>query len=155
MNDFLLTQLFLALTVWLPLCAVALAPLALGLTAIRRTAPRIGAALLAGYLLLAAVTGFYAYALVPADYTRYHRLARTPAASPLNEQHQVALQYADAATLTAEQRANIRARVAAERATFRDEWLTLTAYGFIAPALLFMVWAMRRRHNVQDGATAI
>ncbi len=137
MNDVLRAQLLLALLGWPPLCAVALAPLAFPVAAMRRTTARVGAALLLAYLIVAAVTGLYAYAIVPADYTRYHRLTRAPAASALGEQHAVDLQYADAA-LTAEGREVIRARVAAERAAFRDDWLTLTAYGLVAPALLLL-----------------
>lgn len=149
MNDLLLTQLFLALIVWLPLCAVALAPLAILLSATRRTIPRVGAILVAYYLLLTAVTGLYAYVLVPADYTRDHRPTCAPAANPCNEQHRVALQYAAATTLTAEQREGIRAQVAAERAAFGDEWLMLTGRGLITPMLLLLGWIswQRRPHT--------
>lgn len=134
MNDRLRDQLIAALILWLPLCALVLAPLALVLGVIRRTAPRVGAILLAGYLLLAIVTGGYAYTIVPADYTRAHQLTRAPGASALDEQHGAALGYA------------------AERRAFRDEWLTLTVRGLVAPALLLLGWiGWQRRHPALAG----
>ncbi len=89
-------QLFGLVTVLLPLGLLVAAPVAAFVAAGRRPWWQVLAATLGGYLLLALLVGAYAYAVVPADYTRRHAWTRHPVASSLGDQHGHVLGVAEA-----------------------------------------------------------
>jgi hypothetical protein len=122
-----------------PMCLFALLPMILVALTIRRRAWRFAIVVLGGYLLLAGVLGVWAYAVLPAQYTRNHQWTRLPVSSSLGEQYAVAVQRADTIAARSPNEARLtREHVTRERETFRGEWLRLCAYGLALPGLALL-----------------
>lgn len=121
----------------------ALLPLILIAILIERQAWRFVVVVLGGYLLLAGATGLWAYAIVPAQYTRNHQWARPPVSSSLGEQYGEAMSYVEASVARQPEEARrARQHVIRERETFVGEWVRLCAYGLPIPFLL-VLWGWR------------
>lgn len=141
-------QLFGLVTVLLPLGLLVAAPVAAFVAAGRRPWWQVLAATLGGYLLLALLVGAYAYAVVPADYTRRHAWTRHPVASSLGDQHGHALGVAQArADRAPDELAAVREQVGRERREYLADWLRLTLAGLALPILVTLRWGRRGRHS--------
>ena len=128
----------------LPTCALLGGAFAVIVLAGRRTWWRITVAAFGSYLLCALIAGFYAYVVVPADYTSDHRWTRHPTSSSLGDQHGHALVVAEATGATRPEDAAItRERVRQERRAFLRDWLQITLYGSAVPLLLLAWWRAR------------
>ncbi len=134
----------------LPTCALLGGAFAAVVLAGRRNWWRMTTAACGSYLLCALIAGFYAYVVVPADYTSDHRWTRHPTSSSLGDQHGHALVVAEATGATRPEDAAItRERVRQERRAFLRDWLQLTLYGSTVPLLLLAWW---RAGNGRKGA---
>ena len=127
--------------VLLPLCAlIVMATVAL-VSVGRRGLWRRIATVLGCYFLCNFVVGGYAYAAIPADYTRFHRWTWHPAASALGEQHGHALNVAEVIHATnPEEAATLREQVQRERRIFLSDWLHVMVPGLVALTSILLGW---------------
>ena len=140
----LLELLVFLVMVSVPLFLFASLALVLLLALIKRRSWRLGVAVFGGYLVLIGTVTYCAYAVVPAQYTRYHQWTRLPVSSSLGEQHGEALARAE--TIAPQSPADawlLRERIRHERDIFIGEWSRIGAYGLIGPIVL-LLWG---RHN--------
>ena len=127
-------QLLALVIILLPLCLLVALPFVLLVLPGRGARWRLPVAAFGGYLLAAIVTGAYAYAIVPADYTRDHRWTRHPASSSLGEIHAVALERMQhPGAMSPEAAAAWRDRIRQERRAFAADWLIVTLAGLALP----------------------
>jgi hypothetical protein len=103
---------------------------AAGASTLRRT---VGAVV--AYVAIAATLGGYAYAVVPAQYTRDLRWNWPPTSNSLGEIHGVYLErLRNPEAISSENAPGIRASIERERAEFAWRWLILSGAGATVPA---------------------
>lgn len=132
-------QLFAAVVILSPVLMLVVAPLTFYIFSAGPTRRRALAAAIGGYLIVAVITGFYAYAVVPADYTRDHRWTRQPAANALGEIHGAALeQMRHPGAMSPGAAAAWREQIGQEQQAFLGNWCVLTSCGMVPLALLLL-----------------
>jgi hypothetical protein len=98
---------------------------------------RVAAATVGCYAITAVVLGFFAYALLPADYTKFHRPTLHPTASSLGEIHAVDLEPTRmAGAFTPLAAAARREEIRRERLTFARDWLRISMVGLALPTAI-------------------
>lgn len=125
-----------------------LLPFALHILETRRTPLRWLVVLLAGYLVLSSIAGGLAYGMLPADYTKFHRLTLHPSANSLGEIHAVDLQRLAQPGAFASSHVPARyAEIAAEREQFVREWTMVSGYGLCGVLVGCACWHGSRWHT--------
>ena len=98
-------------------------------------------AVLGSYAILAAVAGVAAYAVLPADYTLFHRRTLHPMASSLGEIHAVDLErMPHPGAFSPEYATARREEIRRERWAFARDWATVTGGGGAVLALGLVAW---------------
>ncbi len=145
-------QVLALVTIFLPLCALVLMPFLGIVLEGKLTWWRMTIAVVGGYLLVAIAAGFYAYTIVPADYTRSHHWTAHPVSNSLGENHAVALERMQhPGAMSPEVAAVWQDRIRQERRAFVGDWLKVTMTGLVLPFLVLLGWRSRKRGAGKPG----
>ena len=137
---------------FIPVATFGLLPLVLFATAKPPSKFRIALCAIIGYLIVTVFVGLFAYAFIPAQYTRDQRWAWPPTSNSLGEIHGVFLERAASPSAVAPQSAPyVRQLVRDEQLTYLRRCLPLASGGFVIwMAIVLLPGVVRRSETISQ-----
>lgn len=144
--EYLFSYVYWFVVMFTPVAICAVLPLAMVTLSSEGSRWRRALGGVGTYVVVAAFLGFFAYAFIPAQYTRDLELRWPPGSSSLGEIHAVFLQRtANPEAIAPENAPHIRQMVYEERWVFFRRWLTVTLLGFVTGVLILVLFRLTRR----------